>query len=98
MIETVSVKDAKELFEIYKPYVLNTAISFKTSVPSVKEFEKRIEDIGKIYPYFKYVEDGKILGYAYASRLKSRKAYDYAVELSIYVKEDARKRVLEKIL
>ena len=42
MIETVSVKDSKELFEIYKPYVLNTAISFKTSVLSVKEFEKII--------------------------------------------------------
>ena len=92
MIETVSVKDTKELLEIYKPYVLNTAITFEISVPSVKEFEKRIEDISKIYPYFKYVEDGEILAYAYASRLKSRKAYDYAVELSIYVKEDARKK------
>ena len=30
------------MFEIYKLYVLNIAISFKTSVPSVKEFEKII--------------------------------------------------------
>ena len=40
------------------------------------EFTKRIREISAKYPYIKAVEDGKILGYAYANTFKERKAYD----------------------
>ena len=34
------------------------------------------------------VEDDEIVGYAYAGTFKGRKAYDWSVETTIYVRED----------
>ena len=39
-------------------------------------------------------EDGRVLGYAYASTYYARPAYDWTTELSIYLHEDARGRGL----
>lgn len=97
-IERVTVEDAKELLEIYAPYVTDTAISFEYEVPSVEEFEERIRTISAILPYIKAVEDGKIIGYAYAGKFKGRKAYDWSVETTIYVRKDARRSGVGKAL
>lgn len=97
-IERVTEADAKELVSIYAPYVLNTAVSFETEVPSVEEFEKRIREISSKYPYIKAVEDGMILGYAYADAFKWRAAYDWSVETTIYLREDQKRKGIGKIL
>ena len=90
-IESVAEKDAAALLEIYAPYVEQTAISFEYEVPSVEEFRGRIRAISARYPYLKAVdEDGTILGYAYAGAFKSRAAYDWAVETTIYVRRECR--------
>ena len=91
-IEKVSVEDAKKLLEIYGPYVSETAISFEYDVPSEDEFKNRIMQISAKYPYIKAVEDDEILGYAYAASFKGRKAYDWAVETTIYVKKDCKRK------
>ncbi len=87
-IEAVTIDDAIELLSIYAPYVENTAISFEYEVPKLEEFKKRIKKISKNLPYLKAVDDGKIIGYAYASQFKERKAYDWSVEVTIYIKEN----------
>lgn len=89
-IRKVTVDDAKELLDIYAPYVEQTAITFEYDVPSVGEFVERIKKISSKYPYIAAVEDGKIVGYAYASAFKERAAYQWSVETSIYV--DMQKR------
>lgn len=90
IIEYVTVEDALELLEIYRPYVENTAVSFEVEVPSEEEFAGRIRAISEKYPYIKAVENGKILGYAYAAAFKGRAAYDWAVETTIYIRQDLR--------
>jgi phosphinothricin acetyltransferase len=85
-----TVADAAELLEIYKPYVEKTAITFEYEVPTVTEFAGRIERTSKIFPYLVAVENEKIIGYAYASRYRERAAYDWVVELSIYLDENER--------
>ncbi|MDO4197829.1 MAG: GNAT family N-acetyltransferase [Erysipelotrichaceae bacterium] len=97
-IKNVEISDARELLDIYAPYVEKTAISFEYDVPSLEDFENRIRDITLKYPYIKAVEDGKILGYAYASTFKSRRAYDISVETSIYIDEDYRGKGIGKLL
>ncbi len=105
-IQMASEADAQELLEIYRPYVEKTAISFEYTVPPVTEFQNRIRSTLKQFPYLKAVCEGKIAGYAYASPFKQRAAYGWAVETSIYVRQDARGhgigaalyRVLEEIL
>ena len=91
-IERVTEQDAQALLEIYEPYVRETAISFEYQVPTEEEFRRRIRGISAKYPYIKAVENGQILGYAYAGSFKSRSAYDWAVETTIYVRRDCRKQ------
>lgn len=85
-IRIATSDDAKELLNIYKYYVENTAITFEYDVPSIEEFSERIKNTLKKYPYLIAENEDGIYGYAYASAFKSRQAYDWAVETSIYVK------------
>ncbi|MDO4491631.1 MAG: GNAT family N-acetyltransferase [Lachnospiraceae bacterium] len=91
-IEAVTKADAAELLAIYAPYVTDTAVSFEYEVPSLEEFESRIESIASRLPYLKAVEDGRIIGYAYAAPFKGRKAYDWSAETTIYLRQDQRRK------
>lgn len=92
--------DAQEMVEIYRPYVENTAITFEYAVPTVKEFKKRIADVLERYPclVIRGRDYGKMLGYVYASAFKERAAYEYSVETSIYVRENARQMGVGRVL
>lgn len=83
--------DAAELLAIYAPYVKNTAITFEYDVPSVEEFAQRIRSVSSRYPYIAAELDGEIIGYAYASAFHTRAAYDWSVEMSIYLKQEKRR-------
>lgn len=97
-IRMATEADAQDILKIYAPYVINTAISFEYEVPSVKEFAGRINRTLKKYPYLTVVENGQIIGYAYAGAFKSREAYDWAVETTIYLRQDCRGRGIGKKL
>ncbi len=85
VLRTAKSSDADKLLEIYAPYVEKTAITFEYEVLSVDEFRQRIENTLKKYPYIVAIKDDKIVGYAYAGTFKSRAAYDWDVELSVYL-------------
>ena len=89
-IRMASPADAEALLAIYAPYVQNTAITYEYDVPTPEEFAARIAKTLKSYPYLVAEHQGKAVGYAYAGRLHERKAYDWAVETSIYVRQDLR--------
>lgn len=97
-IERVTIEDAEELLSLYAPYVQDTAISFEYEVPTVAEFQDRIRTISAILPYIKLVDHGEILGYAYANKFKARKAYDWSVEVTVYVRKDVRRSGIGKML
>lgn len=90
-IRPVQLADAPALSKIYEPYVLNTAISFEYTPPDSAEFVRRIKEISQKYPYLVAEQAGVVVGYAYASQLKNRPAYDHCVELSIYLSPEKRK-------
>ena len=90
-IRTARKEDAAELLSIYAPYVENTAVTFECAVPTLSEFESRVENTLIKYPYIVAELDGEIMGYSYAGPFKPRAAYEWSVELSVYVKEDHRK-------
>lgn len=86
-IRLATIKDAKDILNIYSFYVENTNISFEYEIPSLEEMENRICNTLKNYPYIIATVHNKVIGYAYASAYHSRKAYDWDCELSIYVDE-----------
>ena len=84
-IREVQISDAPRLVEIYSYYVMNTAVSFEYVVPTADEFERRIKHTTEKYPYLVCVDDGKVVGYAYAGAYSTRQAYDWTATTSIYV-------------
>lgn len=91
-IRFASAEDAEAILEIYAPYIKNTYVTFEYEVPSVDSFRERIEGIIKKYPWLVYEENGKILGYAYAGPDRTRAAYQWTCESSIYISEEAKGR------
>ncbi|MDO5009700.1 MAG: GNAT family N-acetyltransferase [Intestinibacter bartlettii] len=79
------ISDAEELLKIYAPYVTDTVITFEYDVPSIEEFRDRVKHTLEGYPYVVCTYEDKILGYAYAHRYGERAAYQWDVELSIYL-------------
>lgn len=98
IIEKVVSEDAEELLSIYAPYVKNTAVSFEYTVPSVEEFKARITRISSRYPYIKAVENGIIVGYAYANAFKERRAYDWSVETTVYIRQEMKRQGAGRLL
>ncbi len=84
-IRLATPDDAEAILRIYRPYIENTVITFECAVPTVAEFRERIAAILKRHPYLVADTEIGIVGYAYASDFKSRSAYDWSVETSIYV-------------
>ena len=98
IIRPVTIRDAQALLAIYAPYVEKTAITFEYTVPSTQEFEGRIQQTIKKFPYLAAEADGNILGYAYAGVFKARAAYDWAVETTLYVGMEQRGKGIGKAL
>lgn len=90
--------DAENLLKIYSYYVENTAITYEYEVPSVEEFRNRITNILKKYPYIVAESNGQIVGYSYAGAFKTRAAYDWDVETTIYVHKDFKGQGIGRIL
>ena len=98
MIRIAKEADSAALAAIYGWYVENTAVSFEYEAPTPEEFRKRIREILQTHPFLVYEEEGELLGYAYAHPLIRRKACDWAVEVSIYIRRDARGKGIGKAL
>ncbi|BCK43567.1 N-acetyltransferase [Streptococcus suis] len=97
-IRSARTEDATDLVAIYAPYVEKTAITFETEVPTVEAFASRIEKTLEKFPYLVAVEEGKVVGYAYASTYYARAAYDWTVELSVYVSREVRGKGIGSLL
>ena len=91
-IRKVELKDSAQIADIYNYYILNTHHTFETEALSAAEMEERIAEIHKHYPYLVAEVDGEIQGYVYAAQFKLRQAYKYAIEASIYVKNQSKQK------
>jgi L-amino acid N-acyltransferase YncA len=85
MIRDCIPADANKIAAIYNHYVANTVVSFEEEPISPQTMAQRIDAITPNYPWLVYLEQEKILGYAYASAWKTRHAYRHSVETSIYM-------------
>ncbi|MBE6992560.1 MAG: N-acetyltransferase [Ruminococcaceae bacterium] len=91
-IRPVTVYDSDEILSVYAPYITDTVLTFEYEVPTKEAFRRRVESVLECYPYLAAVEDGRIIGYAYAHRARERKAYDWYAELSVYTRQGCSKK------
>ena len=97
-IRMAGPSDAEQILDIYAPYVQQSSATFEYTVPSVGEFEQRIRNTLTDLPYILCEIDGELQGYAYASHYRSRAAYQWDCELSIYIREDSLRAGIGKLL
>ena len=89
-VRSATSADACQLLEIYRPIVLDSAVSFETIPPTQEEFARRIEATNKTHAWLVAEAPSRVAGYAYATPHRSRDAYRYSVETSVYVHSDCR--------
>ena len=79
-----SLEDAKQIREIYMPYILDTIYNLDVLIPTVEELKERIHNASPKYPFLVAEYDNEVIGFIYASKF-----YDYGFKdaclLSIYV-------------
>ena len=97
-IRPVTEADAEKLLAIYAPYVTDTFVTYEYTVPTVEEFRERIRNTLQAYPYFAAVENGRIIGYAYASAFHPRRAYLWSAEATVYLERGVRGRGVGRLL
>lgn len=97
-IRLVNQSDATQILDIYTPHIVNSATSFELVVPTVKEMQSRINECLENYPWLVCTFDQLVVGYAYASRYRSRPAYNWTVEVSVYVLESYGRRNIGRAL
>src|SRR6185503_5378327 len=98
-IRRATADDAAAIASIYAPYVAASVVSFETEAPDEAEMRSRIEALGDLYPWLvACAEDGSILGYAYGCAFRSRPAYRFSVETTVYVADGAHRRGIGSLL
>lgn len=97
-IRLANEADAAGCLEIYRFFVLETAVSFETELPSLESFQARIADTQQRMPWLVCEVEGSIAGYAYATRYRSRPAYQWSAEVTVYVAEGHRGRGVGRAL
>ncbi|MEM5470717.1 N-acetyltransferase family protein [Hoeflea sp. AS60] len=92
IIRDATPADLTEITRIYADSVLNGVASYELVTPDQVEMGKRMSAIRENgYPYLIAMdEEGAVLGYAYASAFRTRPAYRWLIEDSIYLAPEAR--------
>jgi phosphinothricin acetyltransferase len=85
--------DIGEIQAIYAHHVLHGLASFEEEPPSAAELLRRYEEVtGRGLPYLVADFAGTIAGYGYCTLYRSRSAYRYTLEDSVYVRAGAEGR------
>lgn len=91
-IRLATENDSDSLLKIYSEFIKNTYITFEVDVPSALEFDKRIKNVLEKFPWLVCEINGENAGYAYASKHKERAAYQWSVDVTVYVNPEYHKR------
>lgn len=89
-IRPARAADMPEITAIYAHAVLNGTASYEYDAPDLAEMTRRFDAIAASgFPYIVAQLDDRVLGYAYASHFRTRPAYRFIVEDSIYISPEA---------
>jgi L-amino acid N-acyltransferase YncA len=84
-IRMATPADGASTSAIYGPYVREAVTSFEVEPPSPTEMARRIEAVLAWAPWLVCEDEGGPVGYAYASRHRDRAAYQWSVDVAVYI-------------
>lgn len=97
LVRPAALQDLPAIHAIYAHHVLHGLASFEEVPPPLEEMRRRFEEVtGSGLPYLAAEERGEVLGYGYCTLYRTRSAYRYTLEDSIYVKEGNQRKGIGK--
>jgi len=90
---TLLIRDSREsdvaaIHGIYTPYVRSSFATFEETPPTVDELRNRRDTMRALQmPHLVAELDGRVVGYCYAGPYRTRPAYRFTVENSVYLAE-----------
>jgi L-amino acid N-acyltransferase YncA len=98
-VRPARAEDLPAIQAIYAHYVEHGLASFEEVAPDVAEMRRRYEEvIARGLPYLVADFGGSLAGYGYCAPYRTRSAYRYALEDSVYVRHDAHGRGVGGVL
>ena len=102
-IRSATLKDLKEITEIYNYMILNSTATFDIEPKTLKEQKIWFKEHGSKNPILVAEIDKEIVGFSSLSKYSNRCAYTDTAEISIYVKEKYQgkgigKKLIKKIV
>jgi L-amino acid N-acyltransferase YncA len=91
VVRLATEDDTGQILAVYAPIVRETSISFEVEPPTVEAMRQRISSTLACFPWLVCESADELQGYAYGSRHRDRAAYDWSVDVSVYVHAPARR-------
>lgn len=99
LIRAAIEEDMRAVTEIYAHHVRHGTATFEIDAPDSAEMDRRrLEILAHGLPYLVAEVEGAVAGYAYAALYRTRAAYRFTLEDSIYIHPDFVARGLGKVL
>ena len=98
-IRPATLTDIPAITRIYAHAVATGTASSELAPPDEAEMTRRMQGLlAGEFPYLAAEVDGVLAGYAYASLYRTRPAYRFTVENSVYVAPEMHRRGIGKVL
>lgn len=81
--------DLQAVCDLVNHYILTTTFNFRTEQQTVDEWVQVWRRTREKHPWLVAVNEGRVVGIAYAGPWKARNAYDWCAEVTLYVAPDA---------
>jgi L-amino acid N-acyltransferase YncA len=98
-IRMANTGDAAAIAAIYRPYVTDAVTSFEVDPPGAADMAARIQAVRARMPWIVCMDTaGAVIGYAYASRHHERAAYQWSVDVAVYIHAGHHRRGIGRAL
>jgi phosphinothricin acetyltransferase len=90
-VRDATAEDGAACAGVYAPYVADTVITFETEPPTADEMAGRITAAQRRHAWLVLEDDGAVVGYAYGGPYRSREAWQWSCEVSVYLERGRRR-------
>lgn len=94
-IRAAELSDAEAVAAVYNHYVVHSIATYEEEPVSAEEMAGRMAEVREAsLPWVVADDDGRVVGYAYATKWRTRMGYRFSVEISVYLAPGAEGRGL----
>jgi phosphinothricin acetyltransferase len=99
LVRNAVASDLPVVHAIYYLHVLRGLASFEEIPPTPEEMQRRFGEVtSQGLPYLVAEESGEVLGYGYCAPYRTRSAYRFSLEDSVYVRDGRQRRGIGRAL